>query len=853
MNFLVIDGNSLLNRAFYGIKLLTTKDGRFTNGIYGFLNVLLKLEEEYAPEAVAVAFDLRAPTFRHKMYAEYKAGRKGMPEELAQQLPVLKELLDALGYTIIEKEGYEADDILGTLSAATEDTVYLATGDRDALQLVDENSRVLLTATKMGRPQTVCYDPERIAAEYHVAPLQLIDIKALMGDASDNIPGVAGIGQKTAGDLIARFGSLDAIYADLDALDIKPGVREKLRTGKESAYLSRTLGTICREVPIARDAQDYLKRPADARRAAAMLADLEMFRMIERVGLNAAPAEAAPTQTAEAIVPQTETDFHSLLARLRSDKAAAFTMNAAGDFFFALDGGVIHAPADAADFPQFRADFFGAKEVAKYTSDCKMLFFAAAQRDEPLHGVAGDAALAGYILNPSAGDYSLARLAQEYGIALPALANEAARDAASLPALQEKLNAALAENGQTALLTEMEIPCAQVLAEMERLGFAVDKEGIRAFGTQLGHQIFDIEEEIYSLVGVRFNLNSPKQLGEALFETLGLPARKKTKTGYSTNAEVLEELAKEHPAVSRILEYRTLAKLKSTYCDGLEKVVTPQGRIHTTFQQTQTRTGRLSSTEPNLQNIPVRSELGREMRRFFRAKPGWLLVDADYSQIELRVLAHMAQDSAMLAAFNAEKDIHSITASQVFGMPPASVSPLMRSRAKAVNFGIVYGIGAFSLAEDIGVSRMEADQYIKSYLRHYHGVADYMERVVEEAREAGYVQTLYGRRRYLPELSASNFNLRAFGERVARNMPIQGTAADIIKLAMIRVRERLLRQNFAARLILQVHDELIVECPPEESEAVQRLLKEEMENAAQLDVKLVADVHVGETWFEAKG
>ncbi len=855
MRFLVVDGNSILNRAFYGIKILTTKDGRFTNGIYGFLNMLLKIEEEYAPQAVAVAFDLPAPTFRHQLYADYKAGRKGMPEELAQQLPVLKELLDLLGYSIVVREGYEADDILGTLAKQSPKgtQVYLATGDRDSFQLVDEQISVLYTATKMGRPQTVCYDPERILAEYRVTPPQLLDIKALMGDSSDNIPGVAGIGQKTAGDLISRFGSVDALYEQLDALDIKPGVKEKLRAGRESCLLSRELGKIDCAAPIETDPEQYSKQPAKGRAAAALLADLEMFQMIGRLKLD----ETAPQETVREqpeLIVREETQAASLLARLRSDKVSYFTRTSDGTYFVALDGAVVALSANTTDFPLFEREFFEDENIAKYACESKGLYSYALQQGLRLSAIAGDAGIMGYLLNPNASEYSVQRLAQEYGVPVPqGIAAQEAQQAAILPALFAVLREEIEKNGQTPLLADIEMPLIPVLAQMEHEGFAVDKPGIAAFGSALEGEIDWAEQEVYNQVGYRFNLNSPKQLGEALFEKLGIPAKKKTKTGFSTNAEALEGLQYAYPVVADVLQYRTLTKLKSTYCDGLVKVIGPDGRIRSTLNQTETRTGRISSTEPNLQNIPVRSDLGRELRRFFRAKEGCVLVDADYSQIELRVLAHIAQDTVMLEAFNQGQDIHTITASQVFRIPPETVTPLMRSRAKAVNFGIVYGISAFSLSQDIGVTRAEADRYIKSYLEHYAGVRDYMERVTAQAKEHGYAQTLFGRRRSLPELHASDFNTRAFGERVARNMPIQGTAADIIKLAMIRVSRRLEKENLLAKLILQVHDELIVEAPLEEEPAVARIVKEEMEAAAQLDVALCVDVHSGQTWYDAKG
>lgn len=869
MKLLVIDGNSILNRAFYGIKLLTTKDGHFTNGIYGFLNIYLRLRELCTPDAVAIAFDLRAPTFRHKMYDGYKAQRKGMPPELAEQLPVLKELLGALGLCVVECEGYEADDILGTLSArcGEGDLCYLATGDRDSLQLVGDNVHVLLAATKLGKAITTEYDEAAIRAEYGVEPKQLIDVKALMGDSSDNIPGVAGIGQKTAMDLIQRFHSLDAIYENLETIDVKPGVRAKLQKDREMAFLSRTLGTVCREAPVDGTLSHYIPARPDGAAAAQLLARLEMFRMAERFGLdpNAAPAEEEAAENLEEIrlLSGDQAEACALLARLREAGRAYFLASMQGGEVAALlvaePGVVMRLSAQDAGFADFVTTLFEDDQIQKYTHDTKPLYTAAEKLGATLTNVTMDTMLAGYLLNPSASGYDVLRLAQEYGVPAPPSGQapeetrDAAQQAAVLPRLCERLEQITVENDQKRLLHEVEIPLARVLAGMEQVGFEVDRQGIEAFGEMLSGRIDNIVHEIYNAVGYEFNLNSPKQLGEALFDKLGLPARKKTKSGYSTNAEVLESLADEHPAVERILEYRTLAKLKSTYCEGLIKVIASDGRIHSTLNQTETRTGRISSTEPNLQNIPVRQELGREMRRFFRAKEGCVLVDADYSQIELRVLAHMADDAAMIEAFNSEADIHTITASQVFNMPPEMVTPLMRSRAKAVNFGIVYGIGAFSLAKDIGVTRKEADQYIKGYLAHYAGVQRYMERVVKEAKERGYVSTLFGRRRYLPELTASNANLRAFGERVARNMPIQGTAADIIKIAMVRVDERLRRENLKARLIMQVHDELIVEAPEGEAERASRILDEEMEGACRMQVRLQADVHRGKTWYDAKG
>ncbi|MBR3552017.1 MAG: DNA polymerase I [Clostridia bacterium] len=864
MRLLVIDGNSIVNRAFYGIKLLTTKDGQFTNGIYGFLNILLRLKEDCDPDHVAVAFDVHAPTFRHKMFDGYKAGRKGMPPELRSQMPLLKELLTLLGYRIVEQEGFEADDILGTLAAQCrgDDRCFLATGDRDALQLVSETTTVLLAATKMGRPVTTAYDPAKLMEEYGVAPRGMIEIKALMGDSSDNIPGVAGVGPKTAGTLIQKYGTIDEVYAQLETLDVTNNVREKLRAGKDSAYLSRTLGTICTDAPIDTDLSHYAVKTPDAPAAIRLLAKLEMFSMIEKFGLPDLPAvQAAAVETAQTALPlREERDLMGLLGKIKTAGKAYFVTDAAEDavrtFFFAFDDELCYVPSDCFDFETFCKAFF-AGSAEKYTADAKPLFRMALKNGWSLNRLKMDTTLAGYILNPSASAYDLPRLAEERSIPAPAVDCAAAvrpfaAAAAVLHPVSDRLLEELHENGQDMLFNDIELPLCEVLADMENTGFLVDRDAIAAYGETLQTQVDAISETIYAEARTRFNLNSPKQLGTVLFETLGLPAKKKTKSGYSTNAEVLEELAYDYPVVADILRYRTLSKLKSTYCDGLLKEIEPDGRIRSRLNQTETRTGRISSLEPNLQNIPVRSSEGKELRRFFTAGPGRVLVDADYSQIELRVLASIADDKAMIEAFNAGADIHTITASQVFGLPEHMVTPLMRSRAKAVNFGIVYGIGAFSLSKDIGVTRREADAYIKGYLHHYSGIDRYMHAVVETARTTGYAETIFHRRRYLPELTASNKMLQAFGERVARNMPVQGTAADIIKIAMVRVWRRLRSEFPAARLIMQVHDELIVECDDADCSAISALVREEMENAAGLRVRLVADVHSGTTWFDAK-
>ena len=847
-----MDGNSILNRAFYGIRILTTKDGRFTNGIYGFMTTLTRLLDMVKPEAVAIAFDLKAPTFRHKMYDGYKAQRKGMPPELAQQLPVLKELLMELGYTIVEKEGFEADDILGTLSFYN-DGCSIATGDKDSLQLVRDGVEVLLTVTKAGQPHTTVYNPEKVKEEFSVEPIKLIDVKALMGDTSDNVPGVAGIGQKTASSLISQFGGIEEIYDNIDTIDIKDSVRTKLMASREMAFLSKKLVTIVKDAPIETDAKMYIPK-APTPRATQILCELEMFSLVEKLGLD----KSSAVQCAESMAtPKKYSDcnnFDTLLNKLLESRKAFFVMEN-GSMAFDMGEEIVFVSEEAEGFAAFQRHLFSNESIDKITDNSKLVYKTAIADGYDVNGTVTDVTLQAYLLNPSAPDYDLMRLAREYSVTPVSDSEFSAicQRASVLPVLSEKLGALISENSMEKLLYEIEVPLSQVLADMELRGFEVDALGIEKFGQVLGDEIEKIQQDIYAQAGEEFNLNSPKQLGQVLFEHLGIKPPKKTKTGYSTNAQVLEGLAHDYPIVSRILQYRQLAKLKSTYCDGLLKVIGADGRIHSTLNQTETRTGRISSTEPNLQNIPVRSELGSQMRRFFRAKEGCVLVDSDYSQIELRVLADIANDEVMLDAFNNGDDIHLITASQVFNIPPLFVTPEMRSRAKAVNFGIVYGIGAFSLSKDIGVTVSQADKYIKSYLAHYKGVEEYMEKVVARAKENGYVETSFGRRRYLPELTSSNFNLRSFGERVARNMPIQGTAADIMKIAMIRVYNRLKKEELEARLIMQVHDELIVEAPENEAQKVREILTQEMENAVEMRVRLEAQANIGKTWHDAKG
>lgn len=861
MNFLVIDGNSIINRAFYGIRELSTKEGIHTNAIYGFMNIFFKLLEQTEPDGVAVAFDLKKPTFRHKMYSEYKAGRKPMPPELGEQFPYLKDLLKKLGYSVLEMEGYEADDILGTISyncAKNDVNCFIATGDRDSLQLVNDKVTVILASTQRGQPVSVFYTPELIKEKYGVEPIKLIEIKAIQGDTSDNIPGVAGIGEKGAQDLISRFGSVDYIYEHIDEIDVKPAIRQKLIDSKENCLLSRKLGEICLEVPIDTDINSYAVKEPDENAALVLLRKLEMFSVIKKLGLNSDSSEII-TDESYKVEFEVCDDLFALADELKSQKRIYFSGKYEGEslsgLYFLIGDKVVFADAVDLNFYSFLSEVFES-DTEKVVDNSKPLICCAEKFSAELKNIVMDTSLAGYIIDPDSKDYSPINLAIKNGIPCPSVEEcesaDEIRSCALLERLSQKLSLIIENNNQMPLLTELEIPFAKVLASMETQGFLVDAQGIEQFGLKLKSRIEEIKGEIYELVGKEFNINSPKQLGVALFEDLGLPCKKKTKSGYSTNADVLESLIDKHPVISLILEYRTLTKLNSTYCEGLLKVILPDGRIHSSFNQTETRTGRISSTEPNLQNIPVRTELGAEMRKFFKAKEGYTLVDADYSQIELRVLADISGDENMKNAFNNDEDIHAITASQVFGVPLEEVTGEMRRRAKAVNFGIVYGIGAFSLAKDIGVKRAEADSYIKGYLLHFSGVERYMKEVIEQAKKDGFVTTSFGRRRYLKELKSSNRMIRAFGERVARNMPIQGTAADIIKIAMIKVYNRLKAENLKSKLILQVHDELIIEAEDSGAQYIKTLLKEEMENACKMSVKLRADVGSGKTWYEAK-
>ena len=887
MKLMVIDGNSILNRAFYGIKLLTTKDGLPTNAVYGFLNILLKLTDEEKPDALCVTFDRKAPTFRHLAYEGYKAQRKGMPDELAAQLPVIKDVLDAMNIPRYELDGWEADDLIGTIAArdtaAGWDTV-IVTGDKDSLQLVTESTRVKLVSTRMGQTTTKEMTPDSFREQYGFDPIHIIDLKALMGDASDNIPGVKGIGEKTAMDLIQRYQSVSAIYAGLDTLEAKPAVLKKLAEGAEQAKLSYELATIHTDAPIDFTPEDARRKEPDGPALYELLLKLEFAKLIDKLGLKAVQGDAPAGETAfsgacESEVVADSARLEELLALWRGldsvDVLATPDLNAVcvewREGENASRAAVLRSDTLEGYNDALKALFAG--DIPKNAHDVKSLLSRLLDEGIAGEGFVFDTALAAYLLAPTDGSYELEKLGMTYfnqefpkakdtylaADAFTPLADQGAvlgalmGHTALIGALKQVLAPRLEELGMHDLYYGVELPLCPVLAEMEHLGMLVDRQALAAFGALLDERIRADEALIYELAGETFNINSTQQFGHILFDKLGLPPVKKTKTGYSTSAEVLEKLRGKHPVVEAVLDYRQLAKLKSTYVDGLMKVIAPDGRIHTSFQNTVTATGRLSSTEPNLQNIPVRTELGAELRKMFVAPEGKVLVDADYSQIELRLLAHIAGDEHMIAAFRSGEDIHTVTASQVFGVPPESVTHEMRRRAKAVNFGIVYGISDFSLSQDIGVTRAEAREYMEKYFEKYSGVHAYMTRVVEQAKENGWVSTLMGRRRWLPELKSSNFNLRSFGERVALNMPIQGTAADIIKLAMIKVRDRLLSEGLEARLVLQVHDELIVECPEGETQRVKELLEGEMEHVVELALPLTAEAHAGRSWAEAKG
>ncbi len=848
MKLMILDGNSIVNRAFYGIRMLNAPDGTPTNGVYGFLSILRKLLDDQKPEAVCVAFDLKAPTFRHMRYEGYKAQRKAMPEELAVQMPILKQVLDAMGVLRLELESFEADDLLGTVAAKCRDSGWecrIVTGDKDSFQLISDTTHVCHVKSRMGQTTTTEYTPELFFDEYGFEPRSIIDLKALMGDASDNIPGVPGVGEKTAMALVQRYKHLETIYADINTLDVKEGVRKKLCEGRESAFLSFELATIHTDAPIEFSPEDAVWQDNYRPELYDIFKKLGFNKFIEKWGLSesAESAEAAKTEHMPHIEDASSDD---IMSAVNAAGTVAVTADYSFDSLEICDGKTVYLArwnALGDDYTRLTEYIFSDK-VKKIGHNVKNLMTQLIAEKLPIDGFEYDTALACYLLDATASDYGLSRMSIGYcGTELAG--------AEAVYRLRESTEKKLTQLGMTKLFYDIEMPLCRVLADMQEYGFMIDRAALSSFGESLTGTILKLEREIYAQSGCEFNINSPKQLGEVLFDKLMLPAGKKTKTGWSTNADVLEKLRGKHPIVQMVLDYRMLTKLKSTYADGLLKLIDPDGRIRTKFQMTVTATGRLSSTDPNLQNIPIRRELGSHIREMFIASKGNVLVDADYSQIELRLLAHISGDKHMQEAFLSGEDIHTVTASQVFNTPIDEVTTLQRSRAKAVNFGIVYGISAWSLAQDIGVMQSEAKAYMEAYLNKYDGVRDYMKTIVEKAKQDGYVETLYARRRYLPELKSSNFNTRSFGERVALNMPIQGTAADIIKLAMVNVYNRFKAEGLKAKLILQVHDELICECPEGETQRVSDILREEMSGAAKLSVPLTVDVKTGHSWAEA--
>ena len=842
MKLLILDGNSVINRAYFGVKPLTTREGLYTHAIYGFLNILERMEKEEQPEAVCVAFDLHGPTFRHVRYEGYKANRHGMPEELAMQMPVMKDVLRAMNIPIYECQGWEADDVIGTVGRICSNNGWecvIVTGDRDSLQLIDEKVHVKLVISKPGQTTATLYTEEKFREEYGFEPKKLIDLKALMGDSSDNIPGVGGVGPKTAKELLAKFGSLDGVYENIDDKSIRPKLREKLVNDKDNAYLSFELATIRPEAPIDFEPKDAIVQPYNRPELYALFQRLEFVRLIDKYGLRGAELEAPKQEKKLAALPRVDTMPENVTD-------CAVYLAGDGSLGLAWESGVcVLTPMEA----QMGGMTLAAREITFH--DSKTTMHRLDDMGINFGECVFDTALAAYDLNPSQSDYPVSKLATNFlGVSVDD--EDAGACAEAMWHLRPVLEGELKQNGMEKLYADIELPLCQVLYRMEKRGIAIDRQQLEQFGEMLSQRITACEELIFSYSEGTFNINSTKQLGELLFDKLGLPPVKKTKTGYSTNADVLEKLKNKHPIIPAIMDYRMLTKLKSTYADGLLKVICDDGRIRTTFQNMVTATGRLSSTEPNLQNIPVRTDLGAEIRKMFIPKEGYVLVDADYSQIELRVLAHIADDEVMQDAFISGMDIHTATAAQVFGVDMENVTSLQRRHAKAVNFGIVYGISEFSLAEDIGVSRYEAREYIDNYLANYRGVRAYMKKVVEDARETGFTETLFGRKRYIPELKSSNFNIRSGAERIALNTPIQGTAADLIKLAMIRVENALNREFPEAELLLQVHDELIVECPEAIAPQVAELISREMQSVSTLNVPLTADAKFGKSWYDAK-
>lgn len=877
---LLIDGNSIINRAFYGImgsKMLMTEDGTYTNAVYGFLSILFKELDDIKPEYLVVAFDLKAPTHRHKMYDKYKANRHGMPEELAMQMPILKETLKAMNVCIIEKEGYEADDILGTLAKwgqKEELEVTVLTGDRDSFQLIDKNIKVRIPRTKMGKTETEDYTVGKIEEEYGLEPLDLIEVKGLMGDTSDNIPGVPGVGEKTALNLIKQYKSIDEVYNHID--EQKGKLKEKLSENKDLAYLSRTLGTIDINAPIEKDLGAFQVEEWNKPEVLEIFKKLKFNRFIDRFALQ---ENIGATSFSDSQI-NTEIEHEKIVDKTKLvELKQEIQENKVIYYYLTEEKFIIYSPKTNKCFSieniQDFKDIFEDKNILKCSYKQKEEFIILWNKGIEAKNLMFDIAIAGYILNSNINKYTIEYLANEYinfdiaeylsnteetgveQITLFDNAEEPKEDktyiyAYAIYKLYNVLTQKMEEAGSIDLFNKIEMPLTEVLASMQYEGIYIDKQELLDFGKELQEKIDILTQEIYELTGEEFNINSTKQLGEILFEKLKLTAKKKTKTGYSTDVDVLEKIKYEHPVIEKILEYRQLQKLNSTYVEGLIPYIDETGRIHSKFHQTVTTTGRISSTDPNLQNIPTRMELGRKLRKVFKPEQGYIFVDADYSQIELRVLAHISEDKNMIEAFCNNEDIHAQAASKVFNIPLEEVTKEERTKAKAVNFGIVYGISEFGLGEQLGVSRKKAKEYIEQYLDKYSGIKEFMINIVEETKEKGYVETLYHRRRYVPELKSNNYMVRQFGGRVAMNTPIQGTAADIMKIAMINVYNKLKENNLKSKLIVQVHDEILVETLESEKEQVKQIVKEEMENVIKLKVPLLAEVEEGYNWYEAK-
>lgn len=894
---MIIDGNSILNRAFYGLsgkQLLSTKDGLYTNAIFGFLNIMQKYLEEEKPQYMCIAFDLKAPTFRHEQYEGYKANRKGMPDELRVQFPVMKDVLDAMNIKRIEYEGFEADDIIGSISKCAQDSgleTVIVTGDRDAFQLVSSLVRVKMPSTRAGKTETTDYDYDKVKEKYQLDPLQLIDVKGLMGDASDNIPGVFGIGEKTAIDLIKSFGSIENLYENIEKVQ-KKGVKEKLILDREKAFISKTLATIERNMPKLCEFDELKVRDYDREKLLELFRKLEFKSFIQKFNLDRAEAIKEPIPNAisnkislvmdlveinyikKKIYEKKEFTFYYFLDKRGHyiSKLVAFCV-CVGDETFYFD--FVKNLDDKSFLVEFE-DVLIEPSIKKYGHDTKNFILYLKEENISFSGLSFDTMIAAYIIDPTRNSYVFSDIAMEQlglnienivdiigkgknfkpfsELDLESLMRISGMYCEVINLLMQKQHGIICENSQQRLYYDIELPLIEVLADMEFLGIKVNVDTLKEFEKELNQKLSIIETEIYRLAGEAFNINSPKQLGVILYEKLKLKASKKNKTGYSTDIDVLEQLLCEHEIIPNIIEYRQLMKLKTTYVEGLLGVINPRtGRIHSSFNQTITATGRLSSTEPNLQNIPIKLEMGRQIRKVFEAKNDeFILHDADYSQIELRILAHISNDENMINAFIHGEDIHTNTAVKVFGVQKEDITPIMRGRAKAVNFGIVYGISDFSLAKDLGITKKEAKTYIDEYLLNFHGVKNYMGRTVENGRSFGYVETLFNRRRYLPELTSKNYSIRSFGERVAMNAPIQGSAADIIKIAMIKVFNELKKSRLTARLVLQIHDELIIESHIKEKEMVAKILKSSMEEAAQLAVPLYVEVKEGYNWYQTK-